>query len=113
MTRDAISFEAIAAEEERAARRPANAGRDSLTAEERAAADRAALYATHKAHGTLGVYFGMYPDEAPADYFDLGRGLAPQRPLGVSEFAAELSRRIAEDNRDVERSPRTLRFFCP
>jgi hypothetical protein len=38
---------------------------ESLTAEERDAALRAQLYETHKAHGTLGVFYLMYPDLAP------------------------------------------------
>jgi hypothetical protein len=32
---------------------------------EKAEAIRAELYQTHKAHGTLGVYYSLYPDEAP------------------------------------------------
>ena len=35
------------------------------TREERAAAKRAELYATHKARGSLGTYFEMFPDEKP------------------------------------------------
>ena len=72
MTRDRMSFEAIAEEEARAARRAAHMGRDSLTAAERAAADKAELYATHKAHGTLGMYYTLYPEDAPIR--DTGRG---------------------------------------
>jgi len=32
---------------------------------ERAAAKRAALFATHKARGSLGTYYEMFPDEKP------------------------------------------------
>jgi len=35
------------------------------TEEERAAAMRAELYATHKARGSLGTYYEMFPDEKP------------------------------------------------
>jgi hypothetical protein len=38
---------------------------ESLTAEERAAVLRAQLYETHKARGTLGIFYEMYPDLAP------------------------------------------------
>ena len=38
---------------------------EALTAEERAAVRRARLYQTHKAHGSLGTYYLMYPDEKP------------------------------------------------
>lgn len=48
---------------EREERQPAKRG---ITEEERRAAERAQLYRTHKAHGTLGMYFWFYPDEAPA-----------------------------------------------
>jgi hypothetical protein len=41
---------------------------DFDTREERAAAKRAELYATHKARGTLGTYYEMYPDEKPIEY---------------------------------------------
>ena len=40
------------------------------SSEERAAAARAELYATLKARGSLGVYYRMYPDEAPPGYWD-------------------------------------------
>lgn len=39
---------------------------DYESSEERAAAARAELYATHKARGSLGVYYQMFPDEAPS-----------------------------------------------
>ncbi len=32
---------------------------------ERAEAIRVELYQTHKAHGSLGIYYSLYPDEAP------------------------------------------------
>ena len=32
---------------------------------EKADAIRAALYQWHKAHGSLGVYYSLYPDDAP------------------------------------------------
>lgn len=38
---------------------------EALTSDEKAAALRAELYATHKASGSLGTYYAMYPDEAP------------------------------------------------
>jgi hypothetical protein len=37
----------------------------ALTAKEKAAVWRGRLYQTHKAHGTLGIYYHMYPDERP------------------------------------------------
>jgi hypothetical protein len=40
---------------------------EALTADEKAAVRRAELYATHKARGTLGVYYLLYPDERPPD----------------------------------------------
>ena len=36
-----------------------------LTSDEKAAARRAQLYATHKARGTLDTYYQLYPDERP------------------------------------------------
>jgi len=38
---------------------------EALTNDEKAAARRAQLYATHKARGTLGIFYEMYPDLAP------------------------------------------------
>jgi hypothetical protein len=49
--------------------RTSSDGLDDLTDEEKAAARRASLYATHKARGTIGVFFEMYPDLAPEGYF--------------------------------------------
>ena len=36
------------------------------SSEERAAADRAQLFQTHKARGSLGTYYGIYPQDMPA-----------------------------------------------
>ncbi len=38
---------------------------EALADAEKAAAMRAQLYATHKAHGTLGMYYQLYPEDAP------------------------------------------------
>ena len=43
---------------------------DETTHEEKAAAKCAQLYATHKARGSLGTYFQMFPDDAPPEYWD-------------------------------------------
>ena len=44
---------------------------EAMTSDEKAAFLRAQLYQTHKARGSLGVFFQMYPDLAP-----------PSRPRG-------------------------------
>jgi hypothetical protein len=38
---------------------------ESLTANEKAEALRADSYATHKARGTLGTHYQLYPDDRP------------------------------------------------
>jgi hypothetical protein len=38
---------------------------DFMTSDERAAAEKARLYQAHKAHGTLGIYYYLYPEDAP------------------------------------------------
>lgn len=41
---------------------------DFQSSEERAAAMCAKLYATDKAHGSLGTFYAMYPENAPRQY---------------------------------------------
>jgi hypothetical protein len=46
---------------------------DFESSAEREAARRAELYKTHKLLGTLGLYFYMFPDEAPPCQLDQPR----------------------------------------
>lgn len=53
--------------------RPPKSPLDLMTSEERATAEKARLYLVHKAHGSLGIYYLLYPEDRPAPPRERGR----------------------------------------